>query len=56
MKYYNRLKAQVACTYLDEGRSVKETASMLGFADQNYFSSFFKRTIGKNPSEFRNHK
>jgi len=56
MKYYNRLKARIACTYLDRGMSVKETASLLGFTDQNYFSTFFKRIIGMSPSEFKKHE
>lgn len=53
MKYYNHLKVRIACTYLDEGRSVKETSSLLGFEDQNYFSTFFKRLTGMSPSEFK---
>ena len=53
MQYYNRLRARIACTYLDNGKSVKETADLLGFADQNYFSTFFKRTMGKSPTEFK---
>ncbi len=56
MKYYNRMKARVACQYLDEGKSVKETSALLGFVDQNYFSTFFKRIIGKSPTEFKKHK
>ena len=53
MQYYNRLRARVACTYLDKGKSVKETADLLGFGDQNYFSTFFKRIIGVSPIEFK---
>ena len=56
MQYYNRLKARVACEYLAEGKTVKETAELLGFNDQNYFSTFFKRTTGKSPTEFKKGK
>ncbi len=56
MQYYNRLRARIACTYLDGGKSVKETADLLGFGDQNYFSTFFKRTVGMSPSQFKKHE
>lgn len=54
IQYYNRLKARLACTYLDQGKSVKETAALLGFGDQNNFSNFFKRVTGKSPTEYKN--
>ena len=38
--------------YLQEGKSVKETAHLLGFNDQNYFSTVFKRITGTPPKEF----
>ena len=53
MQYYSRLRARIACGYLDNGRSVKETALLLGFNDQNYFSTFFKRVMGMSPTDFR---
>ena len=53
IQYYNRLRARIACTYLDKGKSVKETADLLGFGDQNYFSTFFKRAMGISPTEFK---
>ena len=56
MQYYNRLRARIASTYLDQGKSVKETADLLGFGDQNYFSTFFKRTVGMSPSQFKKHE
>lgn len=56
MQYYNRLKARVACEYLAGGKTVKETAELLGFGDQNYFSTFFKRIVGKSPTEFKKGK
>ena len=54
MEYYNRLRARIACGYLSNGKSVKETALLLGFTDQNYFSTFFKRIIGVSPTAFKN--
>jgi len=54
--YYNRLKARVACEYLAGGKTVKETAELLGFGDQNYFSTFFKRIVGKSPTDFKKGK
>lgn len=53
MKCYNRIRARIACGYLSNGKSVKETSLLLGFADQNYFSVFFKRIMGVSPSRFR---
>lgn len=50
MEYYNRAKMQKAVFLLKEGRSVKETALLLGYTDQNYFSTAFKRIIGKPPT------
>ncbi len=50
--YYNELKARKAILLLGEGLSVKETAARLGFSDQNYFSYFFKRIMGKSPTVY----
>lgn len=51
-KYYNEMKARQAAQYLRDGLSVKETAALLGFTDQNYFSVFFKRLMGKSPTSY----
>ena len=53
MQYYNLMRARIACGHISNGRSVKETAMLLGFADQNYFSTFFKRIMGMSPTEYR---
>lgn len=50
--YYNEMKARRAIQYLHDGYSVKEAAAMLGFADQNYFSMFFKRIMGSSPTNY----
>lgn len=52
MAYFNQLKIRRAITCLEEGKSVGETAEMLGFGDQNYFSTVFKRVTGKPPTGY----
>lgn len=53
MQYYNLMRARLACGYISNGQSVKETAMLLGFADQNYFSTFFKRIMGLSPTQYK---
>lgn len=57
MEYFNRIKMQKAIEYLESGLSVKQTALLLGFEDQNYFSTVFKRITGNTPSSitFKTH-
>ena len=50
MEYFNRIKMQKAIELLENGKSVKQTALLLGFGDQNYFSTVFKRITGNSPS------
>lgn len=50
MEYYNRLRIQAAADLLATGASVKEAATAAGFADQNYFSTVFKRVTGLTPT------
>jgi AraC-like DNA-binding protein len=52
MRYFRDLKLKSAITLLNSGCSVKETALRLGFADQNYFSTYFKRMTGKSPRAY----
>ena len=53
--YFNMLKMSKAQRYLGKGMSISECAAKLGFSDQYYFSSVFKRIVGyppsKNPSD-----
>lgn len=49
-EYFNRIKMQKAIELLDKGMSVKQTALLLGYEDQNYFSTVFKRITGNTPS------
>ena len=53
MDYFNRIKMQEAIRLLQAGLSVKETALQLGYTDQNYFSTAFKRIIGKTPTHYK---
>ena len=53
MEYYTRLRMQAAAKQLERGASVKEVARAVGFADQNYFSTVFKRVTGQTPTESR---
>jgi AraC-like DNA-binding protein len=49
-KMFIKLKIGFAAEMLKSGCSVKETASRLGFKDQFYFSTVFKRVNGYPPS------
>lgn len=53
MEYFNRIKMQRAAELLNEGLSVKQTALQVGFQDQNYFSTVFKRITGHTPSKYK---
>ncbi len=52
MKYFNMLKIKQAENYLKSGMSVGEIADKLGYCDQNYFSTVFKKQTGCTPSEY----
>lgn len=49
------LKINVAAGMLRSGISIKETAEKLGFSDQFYFSTVFKRVMGYAPSLLKQH-
>lgn len=51
-EYFNYLKINLAKQKLSEGESVTATAEYLGFANQAYFSTAFKRITGVSPKEF----
>jgi AraC-like DNA-binding protein len=53
MAHYNILKMQKAQTLLLCGSSAKETALLLGFSNQNYFSARFKKYYGYPPSKIK---
>ena len=50
--YFNRMKINRACELLVQGESVGNTARVLGFSDQNYFSTVFRRITGLSPSAY----
>lgn len=52
MEYYAKLKIEKAKQLLLNENSVRYTAQMLGFEDQNYFSVFFKKQTGISPSRY----
>src|SRR5262249_16287688 len=41
-----------AKAFLRRGRSVSETAALVGFADQSHFTRHFKRSVGVTPGKF----
>lgn len=50
-KYFTTLKVKTATAMLEDGVPVGEVSEKLGFSSQAYFSVFYKRETGKNPSE-----
>lgn len=53
--YVNNLKSQKAKELLKTtDKRVYEIADYLGFNDAYYFSSWFKRTVGVSPTEYKN--
>lgn len=50
-KFYENIIMDRAHSMLQSGKSVKETAFELGYEDQNYFSTAFKRHFGVSPTK-----
>lgn len=48
-KYFLQIKIMAATKLLNNGTSVGETAELLGFSSQGYFSAAYKRETGKSP-------
>jgi transcriptional regulator GlxA family with amidase domain len=54
MDYYNQLKIQRACSYLQFSElTIKEIAFRLGFYDPFHFSKAFKQEMEITPKEYR---
>ncbi|MCW1735162.1 AraC family transcriptional regulator [Anaerorudis cellulosivorans] len=54
MKYYNQLKIQRACSYLQfSDLKIKEIAFRLGYFDPYHFSNAFKKEMGISPKEYK---
>ncbi len=51
--YYNQLRARYATRLLEEDRSIAEIATIMNFSSQNYFTVFFRKHMGCNPSDYR---
>ena len=52
-KYFLSLKIAKAASLLSEGYSTSETAELLGFSSQAYFSTAFKRETGVSPTNYK---
>ncbi len=53
ISYFNNMKILEAQKLLREGFSASETAEKLGFANQFYFCTVFKRILGITPMDFK---
>lgn len=53
MEYFNKMKINQAVMMIQNGTSIKETAISFGFANQNYFSTVFKRVTGYSPKNYK---
>ena len=51
--YFNEMKIRHSLEMLDRGISVSDISSSLGFEDQNYFSTVFRRIMGKSPIKYK---
>lgn len=52
-EFYLHLKMQEAVRLLRAGKTVTETAELLGFSNQSYFSTAFKREMKMLPGHYR---
>lgn len=52
--HFNALKMKKAAELIATGKNVNETSCALGFANQNYFSTAFKKYYGYPPSRLKN--
>ena len=53
MTYFNKMKITEALKMLENGFNINETSAALGFSNQNYFSTVFKRITGHPPSYYK---
>ncbi len=52
-RYFTEMKMQRAAELLRCGKRVGEVAGELGYCDQNYFSTVFRRIMGMPPGSYR---
>ena len=53
ISYFNQLKIDKSVPMLKSGIPISEIAENLGFANQNYFCTVFKKFKGKSPSYYK---
>lgn len=51
-KYLNEFRMRKALVFIKSGQSIKQAALNVGFSNQSYFSSCFKKFYGMSPSKF----
>ena len=51
-KYYETLVMERARVMVEEGLRIKEISAKLGYDDQNYFSTAYKRYFGASPTKY----
>jgi AraC-like DNA-binding protein len=51
-EYQVQLRIMKAKSFLRLGRSISETASLVGFVDQSHLTRHFKRSVGVTPGKF----
>jgi AraC-like DNA-binding protein len=52
-RYFTEMKMRIAAEMLRNGERVGEVALALGYSDQNYFSTVFRRIMGEPPGKYR---
>lgn len=52
-RYFTEMKMRYAAEQLQAGMRVGEVAATLGYFDQNYFSTVFRRVMGAPPGTYR---
>ncbi len=52
-RYFTEMKMRRAAELLRQGRRVGEVALEVGYTDQNYFSTVFRRIMGVPPGQYR---
>lgn len=53
MHYFMELKIRHAMELMRRGERISTVSEKLGFENQNYFSTVFRRVVGMSPSQFR---
>ncbi|SHG55879.1 AraC family transcriptional regulator [Pedobacter caeni] len=57
IKYFNHIKIQKACQYLQfTDLRIKEIAATLGIDDQYYFSRMFSKIMGVSPQDYKSRR